>query len=353
MRCVMLSVMLLLAATMRGQERYFYSGKNYGSEALYNPVSLVLNGSFDIIQLEDHPRNFLNYPYGTGFTNLMNNLFDPLPVINRFGWGDFITQELLPINVTKAGGQWWPNYQLHLIGGGMTYTTMKEWYEIHNFPSPTLSSITTMAVYHLMNEIVENGSYVGDNEDPIADIYFFDIGGIVLFSSEGVNKFFSKELNLADWSLQPSVTFPGGTLQNNGQYFSVKWKFPFSERFHFFYYCGMDGLTGISYKNEDGSAYSFGAGLRAKHLRLLNPYTNEHTAELTWNFGLFYDRDNSLMASVLVSGLTDYPVSVNVYPGIIRFDTFSPGMWLIMNNNGKLIVGVSTVWTPGIGFQQQ
>ncbi|PIP77122.1 MAG: hypothetical protein COW85_10615 [Ignavibacteria bacterium CG22_combo_CG10-13_8_21_14_all_37_15] len=54
----------LLAITIFSQEKFFYNGKNYGSEALFNPVSLILNGSFDIIQLEGRPRDVFNYNYG-------------------------------------------------------------------------------------------------------------------------------------------------------------------------------------------------------------------------------------------------------------------------------------------------
>jgi hypothetical protein len=45
----------------------------------------------------------------------------------------------------------------------MTFTAMKEWYEYYNFPAPVVASITTMAIYHLLNEVVENGTFSGYN----------------------------------------------------------------------------------------------------------------------------------------------------------------------------------------------
>ncbi len=161
----------------------------------------------------------------------------------------------------------------------MTFVAVKEWYEQHNFPDPEIMSIATMATYHLMNEFVENGTYVVDNETPIPDIYVFDIGGIVLFSLKGVDKFFSEELNLADWSLQPSFDLCETTLQNNGQYFSIKWKLPFSSSWQFFYYFGINGLTGLSYKFKDGDAISFEASLCAKQLVTINQSVNQKTIQ--------------------------------------------------------------------------
>ncbi|MFA6541554.1 MAG: hypothetical protein WCT99_08120, partial [Bacteroidota bacterium] len=40
------------------QEKYFfYSGKDFGSESLYNPGSLIINGGFDILQSATHSRD--------------------------------------------------------------------------------------------------------------------------------------------------------------------------------------------------------------------------------------------------------------------------------------------------------
>lgn len=46
MRSLMLSMMFFVNFSVcAGQERYYYSGRDYGSEAMYNPLSLILNGS--------------------------------------------------------------------------------------------------------------------------------------------------------------------------------------------------------------------------------------------------------------------------------------------------------------------
>jgi hypothetical protein len=345
---------LIAALSVSGsvaQERFFYKEKDFGSEALYNPLSLLLNGSYDIIQLDGHERTIHNFPYSVAATNVMQNLRSPFGPISRYGWGNFLQDQVFPIHLTKKDAQWWPNYQLHLIGGGMTYTKMGEWYAAHEFPSPKLFSAATMAAYHLLNEFVENAAYTGDNIDPIADIYIFDAGGMLLFSFDNVNRFFSNDLNLADWSRQPTFMLNNGSLQNNGQYFSIKWKFPFSDRWHFFYYFGMNGLTGLSYKMPDQSALSFGFGLRAKNLVMLDTSLHKETINTVWNAGVFYDRENSLIASVFISGLTDDWMNINIYPGLFKIGPVSPGIWLIARKDGNILGGFSTIWTPGIGFQ--
>lgn len=352
MRTLYLSLVFIILSTLSyGQERFFYTGKEYGSQALYNPLYLILNGSYDIIQLDGNSREIFRFPYTKASQNVFRNLASPFGAVKRFGIGKFISNELIPLNLGKAGAQWWPNYQLHLIGGGMTFRAVKEWYSYHKYPYPGLFSVATVSAYHLLNEFVENGDYRGDNVDPIADIYFFDIGGILLFSSDEVCRFFSNTLNLADWSLQPSFNLNNISLQNNGQYFSIKWKIPYQERFHLFYYFGMNGLTGLSYKFADGSAISAAAGLRAKKRLLLNETTNLMTIDMVWNAGLFYDRNNSLLASLHVSGLTDYMVDLNIYPGIVYLGKFSPGLWMVMKKNGNLMLGITTTYAPGLsGF---
>lgn len=353
-KCFLLVYSLLVCCPVGlSQQRYFYNDRNFGSEALYNPISLILNGSYDIIQLDGHDRHIFSLPYGIATSNVLRNLGSPFGPISRYGWRNFLGDQIFPIHLTRKDAAWWPNYQLHLIGGGMTYTAIREWYTVHNFPVPTAFSLTTMAAYHLLNEFVENAGYVGDNVDPIADIYVFDVGGVILFSFDGVNRFFSEDLNLADWSLQPSFTLSSVSLQNNGQYFSIKWKSPFSDRWHLFYYFGMNGLTGLSYKFPDHSAISFGAGLRAKNLVSVDSVIHKETINTIWNVGVFFDRENSLLASLFVSGLTDELVSLNVYPGLFNIGPVCPGVWFKLRKDGYVLGGITTVWTPGVAFTQK
>lgn len=324
---------------------YFYKGYKFGNQALYNPMYLLLNGGFDMIQV-GNKRDIKNFPYKIAVKNIWKNLSDPFTPINNYGWWNFIKDQVLPLSLDKKNAQFWPNYTLHLIGGGMEYAAMKEWFEYYNYPNPQLLSAFTVMTYHLINEVAENGNYVGDDVDPIADIYIFDIGGILLFTSESVKRFFAEDLNLADWSQQPSFSLRNGELHNNGHFFSVKWKFPFSDSWHAFYYFGTNGVGGLSYKFQNGSAISVGLGLAASDLILLDEKTNKKTLGLVGNLGVFYDRNNSLLASLSITIKTDYMVNVNIYPGLIKIGDISPGIWGAYSQDGNIFWGLAFSWLP-------
>jgi hypothetical protein len=330
---------------------YFYKGRNFGSEALYNPFNLVVNGGYGIMQMEWRSREFLRLPYREGFRNVWRNISSPFGPISRYGWGNFASNELFPLHIAKTHAQWLPNYQLHLIGGGMSYRATYEWYDLHRFPAPRPLALTTIAVYHYLNEVVENGAYQGDNVDPIADLLVFDVGGVILFSFDTINRFFSEKVVMADWSLMPSLAPHDMTIQNNGQNFSFKWKLPFSKKLSFFHYYGLQGLTGASYLLPHGRAFSVGIGVRAKELIVIDQQTRRQTVSLVWNGGLFYDRDNSLLCSLLLSGQPDKVLIFNAYPGLFRIGQFSPGLWLIMNQQGHATFGAITSWIPGLAVK--
>ena len=248
-------ILIMVSPPTLSQDRLYYHNLPYGSQAVYNPISVILNGSYDIIQMENRSREIFTLPYGSGTTNVFHNLGSPFSMISEYGWGNFIRREVLPLSFTVESGQWWPNYELHLVGGGMTSVMMREWYEDHGFSSPMVWSIGTMAAYHLLNEIVESGE-----------------------------------------------------------------------------------------------SFSVGAGVRAVSLKLLDPEFFLLTTVLKWEVGFFYDRNNSLLASLFIGGSYDNPVTLNIYPGVLKFSSVSPGVWALYSRQYGFTVGLTTVWVPGIAW---
>src|SRR6478735_10707056 len=50
--------------------RRFYTGKEYGSESVFNPLTHVLNEGFDVLSATNADRHILTRPYGTDLRNV-------------------------------------------------------------------------------------------------------------------------------------------------------------------------------------------------------------------------------------------------------------------------------------------
>lgn len=332
-------------------KNYFYKGLGYGSESMINPGSLLLNTGFDILQSATHSRVLSSINIPDGITNVWQNLRDPFPPIRKFGWNKFIAQEVFPLHVNLERAQWFPNYTLHLIGGGMDARMMAEWYDMHQFPYPSLFAGVTVAAYHLLNEAVEHYQYNGPNVDPIADIYIFDLGGALLFTSDAVSAFFSETLNMTAWPGQPAWNPTYGTLENNGQYYVMKYKLPGTERTSLFYHFGDNGMLGVSYRHNETESITMGGGFAARELRTVDVTNGARTVtvSLGWIAGVFYDRNNSLLASFMASNRINEKVRVNIYPGVIDIMGFSTGFFASLGRGDTIIAGLSFQYSP-FGF---
>jgi hypothetical protein len=176
-KLVFIVVFLTNGSLLEAQENYFYTNKPYGSEALFNPISLMINGGYDVCQLQMVSNRVANQQYSRMMHVVFRNLGDPFTSISHYGWSRFLRTEFLPISFSKDNMQWIPNYQQHLIGWGMLFIAMKEWYMQHNYPYPWLLSAVTLMTHHLFNEVMESGPNEGYSVDEISDIYIFDLGG--------------------------------------------------------------------------------------------------------------------------------------------------------------------------------
>jgi hypothetical protein len=335
---------------------YFYFGRDYGSESMFNPVASIINGGFDILQSESHSRVLSTIKFGIGAKNVWENLRDPLPQISKFGWDRFISQEVFPLSLSIEKAQYFPNYTLHLIGGGMNSQMMYEWYRFHHVPLPGLIAGVSFATLHFINEAVENDLYVGVNVDPIADVWIFDIAGPILFSIDNVKQFFSSTLGLTDWSGQVAWSPATNTIENHGQNFVMRYKPPFLDRTRLFYYFGDSGMFGLSFDRSDQTSISVGAGFVAKSLRQVDAINGARsiTVELGWIAGVFYDRENSLLASLIVSDRINENVKLNIYPGILPGGDLSPGLFVSVGKEGQFIAGITLRYSPvGIAHRFQ
>lgn len=323
---------------------WFYQGRGYGSEALVHPLRLIVNGGFGIFQLEGRSNRLGDVDYGTGAANVWRNVRDPIGTINKRGWKDFLTREVFPFSSNPDRAHYWPNYTQHLVGGGMSYRMMTEWFAHHGYRRPKLHATTTITLYHLLNEVVENDDYVGPSTDPIADLYIFDPLSIVLFSNDRVARFFGETLHMADWSYQPVLDPRDGRLENNGQNFALKVGLPRSDRLSLFYHFGTHGEFGLSCRVNREDSFSAGFGGQAKDLVRWGDGLS--SVDLGLAAGFFYDRNNSLLASLLLARTKDYKARLNLYPGLLRVGRFSPGVVAALHRENSALVGVTFGTSP-------
>ncbi|MBK9471482.1 MAG: hypothetical protein IPO18_04255 [bacterium] len=318
---------------------YFYRGLDYGSQSLVHPLRLIVNGGFGIMQIENRSNRPGDIRYGTGARNVLDNLAHPQWAISTGGFWDFFKREVLPVSVSTGGAQYWPNYMNHLLGGGMSYRMMEEYFRYHGVEHSKAWAGATIFAYHFLNEVVENDGYVGPNVDPVADFWIFNPAGVWLFSHEGVARFFSEKLNMADWSYQPVWLPESGELHNNGQNYMVKFHLTSDRRHSLFYHWGSHAELGLSYTDTRGRCISAGLGLRARNLLEIDNLSK--TVDLAVSGGIFYDRDNSLLASLLFARSKDYRYRLNIYPGLIKVGGLQPGFFVGVNADERMLAGIT------------
>jgi hypothetical protein len=201
--------------------------------------------------------------------------------------------------------------------------------------------------YEFFNEMVENGPHIYPNEDCIPDFLVFQPLGILLFSFDKVCGFFSSELNLNDWSQQSAISFAPLAFRNPGQNFVMKYALTQSKSTSMFFLFGNFGILGLSFKSNADDAISVGAGLASTGVKSL-PLQNgvpSNTVESGLMAGIYYDRNNSLLMSLVYSDSRNCRLRLNVYPGVISSSYFSPGFFITVADAG-LIAGVTMKILP-------
>lgn len=329
--------------------RYFYQGRDYGSEALFGPASVFLNRGFDVLQLRPKTRDPFDQRYGPNLDNVGRSLADPLHTIEARGTERFIVQELFPLSFTTESARWAPNYGLHVIGGGVTYRALWEWFRGQGVPVPALFSALTLYGAATVNEALENKNFVGPNTDALADLYIFDLAGILLFSVDPVAEFFSTRLRVRDWSLQPALAAPRRELHNVGNYYAVKFPVPYVPRLELFSYVGFSTLGGLSLRVGRGLSVSAAGGVKIITLQNSDTTSLANVIASRPSGALFLDRNDSLLASLQVSDVSDYFVHANLYPNALFRSKPGVGFFAAASREAQWMAGVSFTGSLGLG----
>jgi len=327
---------------------YFYNPANdFGSDLVFNPLTLMINGSFDILRNGNMTKDVFDLPYRNGFANVVANIAHPRDNIEKYGWSNFCADEIFNARGDKDRMQFLPNFSLHILGNGMQYVKLAEWYDHHGYPHPFVLSAATTIGYQFLNEVIENSAFDGPNVDPIADLLIFNPLGFILFSTRFGKETFSRTIPIYDWSCQPYFN-PGNLyLENSGQQFASKIQMSAPSHYAIFLYWGVNTIFGMSRRVSENSTLSFGAGSvifglresRQGEARLVTPLTKNAV-------GLFWDRNNSLLASAVIAGAKADYFKVELFPGLLRIGSLKPGFFIGQLDGGNLQIGVAASWFP-------
>ena len=349
--------MLFISINILAQEKeyYFYNPENnFGSDLNFNPVTLMINGSFDVLRNGGHTKEIFKRNFAHGYKNVFKNLGDPFTNIKRYGWNEFIKLEIWNFELNKNRSNFIPNLVDHTIGNGMQYAKLKEWLDYHEYPYPTLLSFLFTSTYQLTNEALENRSHKGPNIDAIADVYIFNTLGFVLFEFDFVKEFFTKILPLYDWNLQPMLTLNNRFLENSGQQYLVRKELPFVNNISGFVYWGLNGIAGLTYTHNKIHNFSLGVGQVTNRIRdNLENGLRFFAPDLDGAIAFFYDKNNSLMFSALVTGPRIPNVRINMYPGLFEIGGIKPGVYIGYGKWDDFILGINFYHQIpfGIGFK--
>lgn len=330
-------------------DNLYYNAYPYGSQASFNPFFVLVNGAYDMVQTQHVTNRVATIEYAEGFRNVNRNLAHPLRSIGRYGWREFAGNELLPSNPEVESSQWVPNYTLHMVGGGLTYRSLMDWYAYHGSSHPAVMAAINCFAYHYVNEAVENGSNTGVNVDAIADFMVFNPLGILMFSNDRIARFFSHELHAANWSSLPVLNLGTGQLDNMALSFSFKY-FPVKDRpVGLFYFTGMNTALGLTWKYDREYSLSAGGGVGTVGIYQVDQANGERklTAALGKTAGFFWDRNNSLLASLILSEQRLYRARLNVYPlPVMEKLMVKPGFFLGFGQGREVYLGLSLNFAP-------
>jgi hypothetical protein len=361
MKTLTLKLLIFTSLLFGSNDYYFYNPHiNNGSENFFHPINTALNGSFDILRNGSlKSNNLMDIPYGSSADNIWWNITHPVENVKKFGVDEFVELEIFNLSFDPSKGHFLPNIANHVLGNGMLYVKMEEWYDHHNFHHPRLMSLGTTTFYQVMNEVVEHPSgrlYV--NVDSISDLLIFNPLGILLFSFKDVKYFFSKTVPMQDWSLQPMVNLQAQTLENTGQNYIIHFPFLGGDKLQPFVYWGIHGMAGLTYKMKSEKYISVGLGRVVNRIRSEIRETDFlentifFTPDMDGSLSLFYSKENSLLMSAMVTGPRYYNIQINVFPNVIKLGKFSPGFYFAFGESEGLVLGLSVKNIP-FGFGKE
>jgi len=341
--------------TRVASDSYFFKDLP-GSDQYVGPIDVLLNKGFNLSQAENRDRFIFSADYG--ISHVRNSVLHPLESIqNTGGWGNFIEDQILPIQAVtwiRSGFDWgaadnmtwYPNYFGHFVEGGITSRRLAEKLRAQGVPyASAIAGSTTMAAA-FVNEAYTHPELVEGTGGTVADLFFFDLGGVLVFSIDPVARFFAQTLHASVWPSQASIAFPGGELTNNANNLVFKIPLPFIDAASLFVRTAVGSHVGPTLHLRDGYDLSIGLGADTSRQNI-DPVTGEESVDIRMSTSVYLDRGGSVLASLYWNQVGPRLLTLNVYPGVV-----DPGFggWLIVRPDGGLQFGLSHRLAFGLGL---
>lgn len=305
------SYLVLISILLSGPvlpDQSYYQPSDYGSDSLYSPFSNFLSYSFDTMQLPD---NFSFDNFSDNSTKVFDHLGHPKQAIDSEGGNRaFVNRQIFPVSGEDPNERYiaLPNYFLHLLGGGMVYRKDLEWFRAHDYEYSTIWATSLAMTAEVLQEILEKNTTTDDDE--VADVYIFRPIGILLFHQDAVANFVMKYLDPAIWPSLQVYDLKENTINNAGINYVYRPTFLATENIGFFAYTGLNNLFGLSHHIGHGESISWGIGASTQKI----DFDLARQAELAPSAGIFYDRNKSLLASLVINGTGGNRFRFNYYP---------------------------------------
>ncbi|MGZ5969042.1 MAG: hypothetical protein ACXWP4_15320, partial [Polyangiales bacterium] len=159
----------------------------------------------------------------------------------------------------------------------------------------------------------------------------------------------SHEVQVADWSLQPTFVLTNGDLRNAGNYYSLKWALPFYPRLKLFSYIGMATLGGLSLVTERGYSVSVAGGGRVATFTSTRDQGVYNVVTARPAAAIFVDKDQSLLFSLEISDVDHDFARLNLYPNALFKTDPGIGFFTSLTRDRHFMAGISLTRTLGLG----
>jgi hypothetical protein len=321
----------------------YYQPRSYGSDSLYSPFSNFLSYTFDTLQLPD---NFNTGNLSRNAQIVQDHLASPKQAIdNEGGFNRFVNRQIFPVDSEYSNESYSaaPNYFLHFLGGGMVYRKDLEWFRAHDYEYATSSAVVLAMTAEFLQEVLEKNTTTEDDE--VADFFIFRPLGILLFNNDAVANFMMDYFDVAIWPSLQVYDLSEDRINNAGLYYIYRPTFFEIGNARLFLFTGLNNMLGLSHPLGDGESISWGVGKSTQRVDL----ELDMQAELKTSAGIFYDKNKSLLASLVVNDTGGNLFRFNWYP-INKSIPGKMGYFVSLHEDEYWSAGVVYKIQLGIGF---